>query len=174
MGVILANDENPIQEDLKNSITAMAKFGAVGTDKDFLGWIKMYNRMLELTEKHIPKYIGNLNIDKMTSAISHLSTENLLKDNGLGYNEYITTENLVGVLKNKNISYHFLGDINFSPLQLVRSRLESFLRFFQINEDCVVDISIGVIEAAENAIKYGCGGVISVIYSLGNDDIFKI
>ena len=59
-------------------------------------------------------------------------------------------------------SYEIFGAFEFSPIQYVRSRLESFLKVNNVVEDDLVDVSIATIEAIENAAKYGDGNSVFV------------
>lgn len=71
------------------------------------------------------------------------------------------------------VEYTVSGDLNHSPLQMVRSRLEAFLRHHGASEDEVIDVSIATTEAMENAVKYSDHRNIDLCYQI-QDRVFDI
>lgn len=69
--------------------------------------------------------------------------------------------------------YEVSGNLRDSPIQMVRSRLETFLRFHGASEDFVMDVSIATTEAMENAVKYSDHSPISILYFI-EDGTFHI
>lgn len=74
----------------------------------------------------------------------------------------------------RSVSYHVSGNIKNSPIQLVRSRLDAFLRTHGIPEEVIIDLSIGTTEAMENAVKYSDHGQITVSYEITPENVFSI
>ncbi len=72
------------------------------------------------------------------------------------------------------VEYAVSGDIHNSPIQLVRSRLDAFLRKHGIGEPIIIDLSIGTTEAMENAVKYSDHEKIAVSYEITPDRVFNI
>lgn len=72
------------------------------------------------------------------------------------------------------VSYKVSGDIKNSPIQLVRSRLDAFLRKHRINEEIIIDLSIGTTEAMEDAVKYSDHEQIEVSYEITPERVFNI
>lgn len=62
------------------------------------------------------------------------------------------------------VEYRVSGVLQEAPIQMVRSRLDSFLRFHRASEDEVIDVSIATTEAMENAVKYSDHQPINVGY----------
>lgn len=62
------------------------------------------------------------------------------------------------------VEYMVSGLLQEAPIQMVRSRLDSFLRFHRASEDEVIDVSIATTEAMENAVKYSDHQPINVGY----------
>ncbi|MEM3151033.1 MAG: hypothetical protein QXK15_00485, partial [Candidatus Bathyarchaeia archaeon] len=56
------------------------------------------------------------------------------------------------------------ANLLYSPIQFVRSRLISFLNFYEVQEETLYDIVIGVVEAVENAVKYSSDDKIYIKY----------
>ncbi|MBX7058729.1 MAG: ATP-binding protein [Leptospirales bacterium] len=70
------------------------------------------------------------------------------------------------------IEYQVSGNLQDSPIQMVRSRLERFLRFHRIAEEDVIDLTIATTEAIENAVKYSDHTAINVFYELRGGEFF--
>jgi len=66
----------------------------------------------------------------------------------------------------EKIEYRVSGLLHHSPIQMVRSRMESFLRFHHASEGTVMDISIATTEAMENAVKYSDHSPIAISYRI--------
>ncbi len=62
------------------------------------------------------------------------------------------------------VEYRVSGLLQEAPIQMVRSCLDSFLRFHRASEDEVIDVSIATTEAMENAVKYSDHQPINVGY----------
>jgi anti-sigma regulatory factor (Ser/Thr protein kinase) len=65
-----------------------------------------------------------------------------------------------------SIQYEVSGVLTDAPIQMVRSRLEAFLRFHGASESDIIDLSIATTEAIENAVKYSDHTVILVEYEI--------
>ena len=71
------------------------------------------------------------------------------------------------------VEYAVSGDLDNAPLQMVRSRLEAFLRFHGATEPEIIDVSIATTEAMENAVKYSDHRKIEISYWIENE-VFNI
>lgn len=71
------------------------------------------------------------------------------------------------------IEYTVSGDLDHAPLQMVRSRLEAFLRSHGATESEIIDVSIATTEAMENAVKYSDHQKIELAYQI-LDQVFDI
>jgi anti-sigma regulatory factor (Ser/Thr protein kinase) len=179
---IVSEDLNDIfNSNIEYTILKICQKGAIGTISDIHNWIQMYEDLASYIRHKIPGYIKNVDEKAIQNQINGLVSKNLLEDSGKGYNEYqykkkllMDTKDNISFKKNKRVAFPVIGSLRYSPLQLIRSRLESFLQYFKVATEDLADISIGVIEAAENAIKYGDGGIITVEYHLDDDDVFNI
>jgi len=179
---IISRDLNAVfNSNIEHTILKICQKGEIGTISDFYNWILMYGHLAEFVSRDIPIYIKNINEKLVQNQIDKLVNKKLLEDSGKGYNAFQYKKKLLGdsgkkeiFQRNQKVAYPVIGSLKYSPLQLIRSRLESFLNHFQAKLEDLTDISIGVIEAAENAIKYGDGGVITIEYFLDDDNVFDI
>lgn len=159
---------NLSQSAIEKEIKLLISTGLTGSASDFDKWIKMeyFKRVRELPL--VPE-------DLLDHLIRTLVKENHLVEKQNDHKEYYVSE--MSPLKKKpgmSESFEIIGDIKFSPMQFVRSRVENFLKYQNINETAVIDVLIGVVEAIENATKYGDRGIVRVAYSIDRKKVFKI
>jgi len=132
------------------------QFGVTGYAKDFLSWVKMICVQED-------KQIINLDLDLIITTLEKLIGEGLINKTKKDPIEYYPIEKILYQDKSwKHDEYVVLGAFEFSAIQLVRSRLEHFLRVNQVDDEDIMDISIATIEGIENAAKYGDGNKISI------------
>jgi len=181
MDIISEDIKTIFNNNIEYTILKICQKGAIGTITDIHNWILMYGNLAEFARKDIPIYIKNVNEESVQNQIEKLVNKKLLEDSGKGFNEFqykkqhsSGSEKTETFKRNKKVAYPIIGSLKYSPLQLIRSRLESFLLHFNVKREDLTDISIGVIEAAENAIKYGDGGIVTIEYFLDDKDVFNI
>ncbi|TGK22336.1 ATP-binding protein [Leptospira fluminis] len=142
--------------------------GLIGNSQDFHAWIRMdvlrkFREEPVFSPEWIPKILETM-VGTGEAARGKLDPR-----------EYSLSAELPARKKPvKKEEYSILGRTEFQPMQYVRSRLETFLRSNGISEDIIVDLTIGSIEAVENAVKYGDGGTVEVSYSVDPGKSFKI
>lgn len=175
----LADDIGAVlRPELADSVLALARRGFVGNTRDFASWIGMYGELARQTSQPNPLPAGDQSPDPelMATLLAELARAEKIRDNGKGYGEYCLGpgESFDGGFQNHRLFYYTIGHIDYAPIQQIRSVTESFLEYVGAGESAIMDISIGVIEAAENAVKYGGGGLISVRTSLENARNFRI
>lgn len=142
---------------LLNAILELGKSGCQGNTKDYECWLSFQDGV---------KYSA--------SVIQEILEE--LKNKG----EFQTHQDFPGeyMLSSvppfpDSVDYSVSGNLADSPLQLVRSRLEAFLKYHGISEEEIIDLTIGTTEAMENAVKYSDHKGIDVHYRM-NGDVFEI
>ncbi|TGK12234.1 ATP-binding protein [Leptospira fletcheri] len=142
--------------------------GLIGNSQDFHAWIRMdvlrkFREEPVFSPEWIPKILETM-VGTGEAARGKLDPR-----------EYsLSAESPARKKPVKKEEYSVLGRTEFQPMQYVRSRLETFLRSNGISEDIIVDLTIGSIEAVENAVKYGDGGTVEVSYSVDPGKSFKI
>ncbi|TGK07706.1 ATP-binding protein [Leptospira semungkisensis] len=160
MSFSLGEIETRVRELLANGLT--------GNSQDFHAWIRMDTLRRFREEPVFPP-------DSVQKVLDDLVSKKEAAKGKLDPREYaLSTESTLHKKPSKKEEYLILGRTEFQPMQYVRSRMESFLRANGINEDLIVDLTIGSIEAVENAVKYGDGGNVEVSYSIEKENVFKI
>ena len=141
---------------LHQSLLDLGKTGVQGNIKDFVVWLA---------------YLG-INADESTvhNALNDLAAGGSFQSSSEFPGEFKFSGKLDLPTK---VDYHVSGDLNQSPIQLVRSRLESFLKTFGATEEDIIDLTIGTTEAMENAVKYSDHKRIDISYQI-RDGIFEI
>ena len=87
------------------------------------------------------------------------------------YSEYVLKNAEQLAFAGKKSDYFFAGrDLELQPLQLIRSRVQSFCLYHKIEESKLDEIIISVTEAAENAVKYSDRGPIFCEQNLEKDN----
>lgn len=142
--------------------------GLVGNSQDFHAWIRMdVVRRFREEPKIQPDWIPQI-LDTLVASKDAIRGK-------FDPREYsLSPESALHKKTVKKEEYAILGKTEFQPMQYVRSRLETFLRENGVNDDLIVDLTIGSIEAVENAVKYGDGGTVEVSYSIERSGLFKI
>lgn len=151
---------NSHDEEILATVKSMLPFGLSGYPADYLSWVKMEFRKKGKQHSH-------LTIKNIETCIASLKSENLLEPSKNDSRELCPPISFI----QKNWTsdhYEIYGAFEFSPIQYVRSRLESFLKANDVIEEDLVDVSIATIEAIENAAKYGDGNSVSVSCKIVN------
>ncbi len=143
-----------LQKKIENQIKEMAASGLFGTIKEFYFWYIFLYKDNQVNYRVFSKVFHHL-IDKGVLCNKlHLKNE-------YQYNENFSFSNYIEFLAPTNLQN--------SPIQFVRSRLISYLNYFQVVESLIYDIIIGVVEAVENAVKYSIDDTIYVRYFIENN-----
>lgn len=154
--------------ELENELSSILQTGVGGNSHDFYQWVRM-----EILKKF--KEMPDTKEEQVVELLEKFKSEGHLIAGRFDGREYFLSENSKFQTKNrKEDRYEILGSLEFSPLQYVKSRLESFLRKNQVDEEEIVDISIATIEAVENAVKYGDGNLVEVEYMIDRSKNFSI
>lgn len=154
---------------LKGELQALFSSGACGMADDFYKWVRM-----EIRRKF--REFPDLTIERTSAFLTDMIASGEIEADKFGAGEFRSAK-INGVKKSPGSGrdqYQFIGEIEFSPMQFVRSRLESFLKNNNVPEDKILDISIGTVEAVENAVKYGNGEMVEVKYSVSRNGSFEI
>lgn len=141
------------KEKLVKFIKELCENGNQGNLHDFKTWIQS-------------EYDLQCNDNQVNKAISELLKSGIIKHHSEIHSEYLNNEppefsNIV--------EYSTSSDLAHSPIQFVRSRLESFLKYHNASHADIIDISIATTEAMENAVKYSNEKRIKIQYSLQNN-----
>ncbi len=124
--------------NLKERIEILGRLGCRGSLKDFQGWLAHSTRALQ-------------DVDQLQECLDDLVDLGSFRVN----NEFINEYEFAGELSfPEKMELELISDLKYSPVQMVRSRLESFLAYFHIARPSIIDIIVGTTEALENAIKY--------------------
>ena len=140
--------------EILDLIKEMLPTGLSGYPADFLSWVKM-----EYRKKGKPN--ANVPMKSIDLCLTKLKEENILEPNKNDPKELCPVASVLHKSWVKD-SYEIYGAFEYSPIQYVRSRLESFFKINHVTEDDLVDVSIATIEAIENAAKYGDGNSVYV------------
>ena len=138
------------REKIIQAILELCAQGNQGNLHDFSRWL-WFEYKLECNETEID------------NIFAELVQKNLLMHHGEILSEYLQTDACKFLSK---VEYFVSSDIKSSPIQFVRSRLESFLKFHNTSNTDIIDISIATTEAMENAVKYSNEKKIKVMYSI--------
>jgi len=140
-----------------SALRELVESGCWGNHKDFAAWLSFdYN--LNEQEDEVLKALEDLVVQGLLEKHESLNDEFILKS--LNFAKPITHYRVSGFLKD-------------SPIQMVRSRLETFFRTHDVPDEMIVDMSIATTEAMENAVKYNDQNPIEIDYSLADGD-FRI
>ena len=144
--------------DLKVELQALARTGCQGNAADYAAWLR-----------HAGKLGANA-VEAVGAALKGLASEGVFRNHPEFEHEFLaqSPEQLP-----HSVSYSVSRRLEDSPIQMVRSRLDCFLRQHHVTEDHIIDLSIATTEAMENAVKYSDGGEIDVSYQI-LDSVFKI
>jgi anti-sigma regulatory factor (Ser/Thr protein kinase) len=151
---------SPEETEILDLMKAMLPTGLSGYPADFLSWIKM-----EYKKKG--KAYSSVSMKSIENCLTVLKAENIIEPNKNDPKELCGVSSVLLKSWVKD-SYEIYGAFEFSPIQYVRSRLESFLKINNVGEDDLVDVSIATIEAIENAAKYGDGNSVFVSCNIQN------
>lgn len=137
-------------ETILNAIRKLGKTGCQGNPKDYQIWLEVYEN-LKAGEEEVENILTGLT-----------DSGEFVRD------EEINTEFRIAeaVRFPDKVEYTVSGSIESSTLQLVRSRIEAFLKHHKSSPEKIIDINIATVEALENAIKYSDHNDILVTYEL--------
>ncbi len=136
---------------VKNEILKLALSGAEGTASDFIIWLNGFG-------------IRNITPEQVHNCLEELAAEGRMISRTLhSICDYRISS---PVEHNQFYNYKVFSDKRFSAIQLIRSRIESFLRYFRVREEEQIDIVIALTEALENAVKYSDREEIEVSYTI--------
>jgi anti-sigma regulatory factor (Ser/Thr protein kinase) len=142
-----------IQNNLETQIIQMGKEGLFGNIKEFYFWnIFLFNSY-------------DLSYKEFTKEFHQLIKNNVFINNQNLKNEYKYN---LEMKFSRFVEYFAPSNLNYSPIQYVRSRLLSFLNYHKVDEEMIYDIVIASIEATENAVKYSSEDKIYVKYFIEN------
>jgi anti-sigma regulatory factor (Ser/Thr protein kinase) len=142
-----------IQNKLETQIIQMGKEGLFGNIKEFYFWnIFLFNSY-------------DLSYKEFTKEFHQLIKNNVFVNNQNLKNEYKYN---LEMKFSRFVEYFAPTNLNYSPIQYVRSRLLSFLNYHKVDEEMIYDIVIASIEATENAVKYSSEDKIYVKYFIEN------
>jgi anti-sigma regulatory factor (Ser/Thr protein kinase) len=142
-----------IQNKLETQIIQMGKEGLFGNIKEFYFWnIFLFNSY-------------DLSYKEFTKEFHQLIKNNVFVNNQNLKNEYKYN---LEMKFSRFVEYFAPSNLNYSPIQYVRSRLLSFLNYHKVDEEMIYDIVIASIEATENAVKYSSEDKIYVKYFIEN------
>ncbi len=140
--------------DLKALLLELGQAGCQGNLKDYGSWIEYRNG-------------GPVDGDAIQSTMDGLLEEGAFTRHPEFQNEFLAATPPEFPAR---IEYSVSGMLDDSPIQHVRSRLESFLRFHNVGPEAIIDLSIGTTEAMENAVKYSDHKNIDVSYVIENGE----
>jgi anti-sigma regulatory factor (Ser/Thr protein kinase) len=142
-----------IQNNLETQIIQMGKEGLFGNIKEFYFWnIFLFNSY-------------DLSYKEFTKEFHQLIKNNVFVNNQNFKNEYKYN---LEMKFSRFVEYFAPTNLNYSPIQYVRSRLLSFLNYHKVDEEIIYDIVIASIEATENAVKYSSEDKMYVKYFIEN------
>ncbi len=139
--------------DLKSELQALARAGCQGNAADYTAWLRYAGRL------------GDASAEMVGKALQTLAAEGPFRRHPEFQQEFLAAE--PEKLPDR-VSYAVSCRLEDSPIQMVRSRLDCFLRQHQVSQDHLIDLSIATTEAMENAVKYSSGGEIQVSYGIEN------
>ncbi|MBM9579155.1 ATP-binding protein [Leptospira sp. 201903070] len=148
------------REEIEKQIQSMLSQGLTGTVNDFYAWIRMETLRKFKDEPDTENSV-------VATILESLVNSGFAKHNKFNQKEFhIHPDHTQEKKLPSKDSYVLLGKIAFQPMQYVRSRFEFFLKSQGTQEDIVMDLCIGALEAVENAVKYGDGTEVEVEYSI--------
>lgn len=156
------------QKELETELKNILHTGVGGNPKDFHSWVRM-----EIVKKF--KEEPDCKEEDILSVLERFKSEGDLINGKFDEREFfLSPESQFHKKAQKEDSYKFLGDLGFSPLQYVKTRVEYFLRRNGVDEEEILDLSIATIEAVENAVKYGDGSLVEIEYKIDKNKHFHI
>ncbi|EMO29661.1 ATP-binding protein [Leptospira noguchii] len=156
------------KEEIEKQVRSMLSLGLTGTVNDFFSWIRMDTIRKFKDEPDLENTI----VENILESFVESSYVKRSKFNSKEF--HIHPDIIQGKKFPPKECYTLLGKITFQPMQYVRSRFEFFLKNQGTPEDLVVDLCIGVLEAVENAVKYGDGTEVEVEYYIDSSQTLFI
>ena len=139
-------------DHLQRALLDLGESGCQGNSQDYRVWVELFHNL-----KASPA--------EVESALASLERAGRMRRHADFPNEYLLTD--VPRFET-SVEYQVSGMLEHAPIQMVRSRLESFLRYHATHESDIIDISIATTEAMENAVKYSDHKEITVSYGISN------
>lgn len=156
------------KRELESEISILLQNGVGGNVLDFFNWVRM-----EIVKKF--KEEPNLTEKDVAEVLEQLKSSGDIVSGKFDPREYFLSEG--SLLRKKLVQqekYQIIGRLDFTPLQYVKTRLEYFLRCNKVDAEEIIDLAIATIEAVENSVKYGDGGVVQVEYAIDRNRNFTI
>ena len=144
-------------DQLQRALLDLGESGCQGNSQDYRVWVQLFHDV-EATPAEVEK------------ALAALEQGGRMRRHADFPNEYLLAD---GPRFGNSVEYQVSGTLEHAPIQMVRSRLESFLRSHAAHESDIIDISIATTEAMENAVKYSDHKEITVGYGI-EDGKFSI
>ena len=148
---------NTGEERIVQALLELAASGCQGNLHDFRVWLKS-EYQIESTD------------EELSSLLKRLVEEKQFTKHPTIPSEYVHANPPPFA---DRISYEVPSSLDYSPIQWVRSRLESFLKHHRVSNNEVIDLSIAITEAMENAVKYSTDKKIKISYEIA-DTAFSI
>ncbi|MCB1140449.1 MAG: ATP-binding protein [Leptospiraceae bacterium] len=133
-----------------NALRELVQSGCWGNHKDFSAWLRFDYNLASSP-------------DETLEALNKMAESGLLEKHESISEEFVLADVSRAI---PVTSYRVSGFLKESPIQMVRSRLETFLRLHSVEENIIVDMSIATTEAMENAVKYNDQNPIDIRYSI--------
>ncbi len=138
----------------ENILLDLGRRGCQGTSKDFSAWVH---------------FAAGSADDGVPAALDALVAAGKFKKHPEVSDEYMLAGELTFAA---SVEYSVSGELKQSPIQMVRSCMEAFLRAHGTSEDTLIDISIATTEAMENAVKYSDHSPIDVSYQIKDGNFY--
>jgi len=156
------------QAELEKEIKTLFSSGVSGNAKDFFSWVQM-----EVFRKF--KDVPNTTLENVQSYIDHLVNLGDVITNSLDAREYLLPEKSSLIRKiGPTEKFVILGALKYNPMQYVRARLDFFLKMNGVADDLRMDLCIAMVEAVENAAKYGDGLNVEVSFIIDKSKVFTL
>jgi anti-sigma regulatory factor (Ser/Thr protein kinase) len=146
---------------LNQILDSLLVLGVFGNEKDFFAWTKM--------EALRDSISVDWNQEQVAARLmQYQASGQVIAQKGYGIEYKLAPTSSLFRMPGENVQYQFRGDLDFAPLQYVKSRSEFFLASHGADEDTVQDLSIAILEAVENTVKYGDGHWCEAVLQMEN------
>lgn len=152
-------------QEIEAELANILAQGVTGYPSDYLSWLNMTFALKYETFSH------NYTKEAIQELLEKMITTRQAKPGEFDKKEYASNHK---IKQDNHEQYTILGAHEYSPIQYLRTRLETFLKYHSIDEMAIMDISIGTVEAIENAVKYGDGRQIDIEYYINSQNLFTI
>ena len=142
---------------IETVIKKLGQSGCYGNPKDYLAWVRASG-------------MPNVSDEEFTRVFNGLIQSGIVKKL-----ESLTPTYKLNVTLSFPEQVEFVASSSYEhfPIQLARSRLESYLNFHHLDQENINLIIIGATEGFENAVKYNSGNNFTVRYRI-SDNIFNM